>query len=1146
MSIGDSARKKGSILLAESMTFLGAKRQKHQKSAFKERLPVAGKIWLLGNKWISLWTLDGRSIARPLKLTFAAILILVIAVFVTSAVQRQLYTVDSKFEELDRSLKTLFSHHSSESARGLSETLLGISQIEELKQAFRQKNRQALLGSSSALFEGMHERFGVTHFSFHNKDLSNFLRVHRPSRFGDKIERITSTTALKTKRISSGLEFDSRGRFTLRTVMPWTADGQIIGFIELGKQIDRLIYPIERSLGVQVIEAYNARAVRDSLQHQTGDSHTPIATEIDAKKDENIRGHRETEKALNHEIGPADSDKQVHDHDHDHSGWTPNKKYLLFHHGLERVSEELHQFIEEGSASWLSRNLFVERGRIKRWATLPLHDAQERYSGKLVIIRDVTEEFFSFFDSLINTIGIVLALALIAWILFDRIILAMQEAVNTAHEQLEQQVDTRTKDLAASEQRLREAQEVAAIGNWDWNISTNEVHWSDEVFRIFGEEPNESKPTRRNCFNRVHRADKLAAKALFKTAFRTRKPLELDIRCVRPDGEIRHVSLQGRFEFSAYGKPVRMYGVIHDITDRERARQLSQRTAHILEKSLNEIYVFNADDFRFRHVNEGARRNLGYSMDELTEVAAWDIKPDYDEDAFRKLIKPLAERKKQLLNFQTVHQRKDGTQYPVDVHLQLYSEQEPPLYVAIINDISERVKQNAELRVAKDEAERLAYFDDLTGLPNRNCCKKDAEEKFGPAKIDTSRAVIHIDLDNFKRVNDTLGHAAGDALLKEVGRRIRRVCGHLGKGYRWGGDEFVLILNNDENVDLDSLCEELSAALSTQLTFGQSTIWPTASLGVARYPEDGDDFDSLMVYADLALYKAKESGRDSYHFFTKDMKAKIDEEVGIERELREALEKDQLFLMYQPQVNAKSLKVTGIEALIRWRHPEKGVISPGAFMHVVEATKLAPTVGKFVIETALDAARTWQDKKLEYGKVGVNLSPQHLKTGTLYDEFVSAMDKNGLSPENVAAEVLESVFLDDPHEMKIEVLEKLHNLGVHIELDDFGTGYASLSHLSALPIDAVKIDRSFVKQMLSDEKKAVVVKSVINLAKMLRINTICEGVETAEQMSRLKAIGDCSIQGYFIARPMPYDQVTDWLSASEWKQDLASHLRKAS
>ncbi len=439
-------------------------------------------------------------------------------------------------------------------------------------------------------------------------------------------------------------------------------------------------------------------------------------------------------------------------------------------------------------------------------------------------------------------------------------------------------------------------------------------------------------------------------------------------------------------------------------------------------------------------------------------------------------------------------------------------------------------KMHGTLAENVERITQLAYGDGLTGLANRACAQRDLVTCLAEGRKGKTFALVHLDLDNFKRVNDTLGHAAGDDLLSTFGERLRFLVEETGAGkaYRWGGDEFLVIVD-DQDICLAEMCSELVDVLGIPVECAGSEVNPTASLGVARYPEDGESVDALMVYADIALYKAKESGRDGFHFFSKELKQQIDEEARIERQLRSALTHRQLFLAYQPQVDVESHKVTGIECLLRWRHPENGVQSPDHFLHVAEACRLAPEIGRYVLDESMGAARKWMDAGFEFGRVAVNVSPQHVKVGTIFDDFTDAMSKHGVTPKYVAAEVVESILLDAPSGAQTSFIERLHNLGVHMELDDFGTGYASLSHLSSLPIDGFKIDKTFIDRMLTEEKIGVVVQSLVTMARLMQITLVCEGVETQEQCAYLQNCGQCSIQGYYFARPMEFNEMTAWL-----------------
>ncbi|MCB1378162.1 MAG: EAL domain-containing protein [Alphaproteobacteria bacterium] len=444
-------------------------------------------------------------------------------------------------------------------------------------------------------------------------------------------------------------------------------------------------------------------------------------------------------------------------------------------------------------------------------------------------------------------------------------------------------------------------------------------------------------------------------------------------------------------------------------------------------------------------------------------------------------------------------------------------------------------KSRDKLRKAKRKLEEIAYYDGLTGLGNRASCQKELVDRLGVPGHRDPIAFIQIDLDKFKRVNDTLGHAAGDKLLSVLGDRLRCFSDSLGglTVYRWGGDEFVAILDRTNDTDIALVCHELTDIISVPFEWGHTVIRPAVSFGVSLCPEDTRDIEELVVYADLALYEAKKMGRGNFQFFTAELKHRIDKEADVEEELRNALKRSELELHFQPQVSTLTGKVTGVEALLRWNHPQRGLVSPGEFIGVADNSKLAPAIGRRVFDLAMQAAREWIDEGIEFGRLAVNLSPQHLRQGSLVDDFCASMHCHSIPPSVLCVELLESILLDDADANVSQTMQELRNRGVNVELDDFGTGYASLSHLSTMPINGLKVDQSFIRRMHNDPKHMNIVSSLVAMAKLIGLDVVCEGVETREHMESIKPLGNCSIQGYYIARPMGFAAMTEWLERSQ-------------
>lgn len=495
---------------------------------------------------------------------------------------------------------------------------------------------------------------------------------------------------------------------------------------------------------------------------------------------------------------------------------------------------------------------------------------------------------------------------------------------------------------------------------------------------------------------------------------------------------------------------------------------------------------------------------------------------------------------------------KSGKTLPIELSISEIKVPGKRLFSGIVRDISLRKIDEAErdqlivsLSEVNEALERIAYYDPLTGLSNRASCQRDLQVKFGKPDPDNKFALLQIDLDNFKRVNDTLGHSAGDKLLKVLGDRLNLMQEdyHNFTPYRWGGDEFVAIIDLYKNFDLDAFCQELSDVISVSVQIGSATLNPTASLGIARFPDDAESLEDLMIFADLALYKTKDLGRDGYQLFDAEMKDKVDREARIEAELRVGIDEKQFEIYYQPQVDITTGKITGLETLVRWNHPEKGIISPGEFLLVSENTGLGPALGRYIIDEVMASASEFNEEDIDFGKLAINLSPQHLKRGTFLDDFFASIEKHKISPSQIAVEILESYIIDDPNMDITQIISTLRDRGIFVELDDFGTGYASLSHLSSLPISGLKIDQSFVYQMGENAKQTDIVTALISMAKAMGLSIVCEGVQSKKQIAILRQFKNCSIQGYFVAKPMPKKDIKHWIS--DWSDsETLKHIVK--
>jgi len=424
----------------------------------------------------------------------------------------------------------------------------------------------------------------------------------------------------------------------------------------------------------------------------------------------------------------------------------------------------------------------------------------------------------------------------------------------------------------------------------------------------------------------------------------------------------------------------------------------------------------------------------------------------------------------------------------------------------------------------QDQLERQANYDVLTGLPNRNLFHDRLSQAVYAQRHRRPLALVFIDLDHFKFVNDSLGHHAGDELLKVVADRLRSCVREADTVARLGGDEFVLILNDQTNEELIfHAMQRIISRLVEPISINERELYITCSAGISLYPQDGPDVETLLKNADAAMYRAKEQGRNNFQFFTAEMNARANERLALENGLRRAVECDEFILHYQPRVDLKTRSIVGVEALIRWQHPRWGLLPPERFIPLAEETGLIVSIGDWVLRTAFAQSKSWQDAGMPRLTMSVNLSARQFKQKDLVKSVARALQATRLDGRCVELELTESLVMHNP-EGAIATLLELKSLGLRLAVDDFGTGYSSLSYLKRFPLDALKIDQSFVRDIGSDPDDAVLTRAIISLGHSLNMKTVAEGVETAEQLTLLEEQGCDEVQGFFLGEPLPPDE----------------------
>jgi len=472
------------------------------------------------------------------------------------------------------------------------------------------------------------------------------------------------------------------------------------------------------------------------------------------------------------------------------------------------------------------------------------------------------------------------------------------------------------------------------------------------------------------------------------------------------------------------------------------------------------------------------------------------------------------------------YRKKDGNYLPIWVNFNSLKNKwnETAFYIGMFSDISDLKSNEEKLR-------HQAYFDSLTGLPNRMNFKERVRSNIADSHRHNKQfAIMFMDLDRFKFVNDTLGHAIGDLLLITAAHRIKKALRETDTVARLGGDEFTIIVTDAEhNERLGAVAEKILNQLEKPMKLEGHDIYVTGSIGIAIYPEDGEDFDTLTKHADAAMYQAKDSTGDSYHFFQPEINEVAEHRMALERELRKAADLHQLEVYYQPKVDTRDGKLKGLEALIRWHHPDLGDISPGEFIPVAEDTGLIVDLGYWIFHQVCRDVKKWSNENYVVPQVSINISPRQFHQKDLVEQLIKSCEETDINPNQLELEVTEGLVINNL-DLAISMLQKLRDLGFSIAMDDFGTGYSSLSYLKKMPLDIVKIDQSFVRDMCNNRDDEAIITAIISMAHSLDLEVVAEGVETEQQLNFLKQHGCDLMQGYYFGVPTPTSEISKFLA----------------
>lgn len=661
-----------------------------------------------------------------------------------------------------------------------------------------------------------------------------------------------------------------------------------------------------------------------------------------------------------------------------------------------------------------------------------------------------------------------------------------------------------------SERYLAHVQEASALGSWRWDLQTDAVEWSSQVEQIFGHAPELASPTMDAVMTAVHPEDRATVRAMIDNALSRGTRYRVEHRIIRSDGVVRVLEVTGEPVLGIDGETTHVEGTVEDITEKHHAARERIRLSEIVEMTPDVVTIMLPEG-RLIYLNGAGRQMFGLAPNQpLDGIQLPDLQMPAPRDG------------------EVTVQAADGREVPMSRMVLAHHEKNGQLawYSVILRDLTERKRYEADLL-------RHATHDPLTGLPNRALFGDRLEQAVPQADRRRSLVgVMFIDLDLFKHVNDTLGHAGGDRLLVEISRRLQHRVRPSDTVSRQGGDEFMVLLQEiARNEDLPSIAEKLLASIADEpFNLDGHRIHLSASIGISIYPTDGADADTLMRQADQALHRAKADGRNTYRFFAADMGASVRERIELEEGLRNAIEQGQLFVQYQPRACLATGRITGMEALVRWRKPGGEVIPPSRFIPIAEETGLIEPIGEFVLREVCCQIRAWHAAGLTPRKVAVNLSARQFQRPNLTECIKSILRESDVAPESLELEVTESMVMQEPANA-IRVLQDLKDIGVTLAMDDFGTGYSSFSYLKHFPLDVLKIDRSFIVDVTSDPRDAGIVRAIVDVAKNLGMVTVAEGGETEAQCAFLKTAGVDELQGYYFSRPVSPEVMTQMLQS---------------
>lgn len=687
-----------------------------------------------------------------------------------------------------------------------------------------------------------------------------------------------------------------------------------------------------------------------------------------------------------------------------------------------------------------------------------------------------------------------------------------------AHEQMQQV-------LQIKEKQLEEAQALAHLGNWNWVLKQDTLTISAEMARIYGVPAARLPLSYDEYLEYIPPEERGLVQQIVETALSTKQPFFYEHKAIRPDGTIRELHCRGMVETNDSGKPVRMYGTAHDRTE-EKALQGKLQEAEelyrmLVEVSPDAIYLLEKGCCMFS--NRAGLRLVGADhFEQLIGRPFLDFMPSTGK-ILEENIAQLG-RHEILTRTEGKIEQINGSAIDVELSASSFQIQHRNRILLVAHDISERKKSEQRIQY-------LAHYDMLTGLVNRLLFKERLEHAIARTRrAGNSLVVLFIDLDRFKNVNDTSGHNTGDEVLRECANRFRECLRESDTIARSGGDEFlVLIESYADQPRVSAISQKILTAMGQPFHAGGKEFKIGASIGISTYPTDASDADTLIEHADIAMYSAKVEGKNHFRYYAPSMIHNNLERYAMESALRHAIERGEMTLYYQPKVCIADGSLCGAEALIRWNHPKYGLLAPHRFIALAEETGMIVDLGQWAIREVCSGCSAWKKRGLPSIRIAVNAAYPQFVDARIVSDIKNNLEEFGLAPEVLELEITETMLMENAESL-MSCLLQLKQIGIHLSVDDFGTGYSSLAYLKRLPVDSVKIDRTFIKDLPGHSEDVAITRAIIALVHSLKRQVIAEGVESEEQLDFLIEQECDAVQGFYFSPALPEEKFLEFLT----------------